>query len=513
MRTASSDEPRSADGARRSRAAAAGPWLLAAACLALAAAIPFDTFPWLRGPAPYPPEWQWAYRAEGPARPLASAALAAASLLGLLLISGTSWARARPRLASRALLGLATLAGVWLQLALLEREPQGALRALMARALSPSIGSYHTVAVSEEARDPIRFLRSHARLLPQLLPDRKHAATHPPGPVLWYRAALAACEGSRTLSDRLLALAGVPAGRPEAEQGRAIRAAALLGALGLGLCAVLALWPLALLAETLGHAPLSAARLALLWPLLPATGLFTPALDGALALPVATCAWLLARAGTASRARPLLEAALAGLCGGVALFLSYGAAAFLALGVTAVLAATEGVRLARVLSAATLAAGVAATLALGLPAALGHQPLLALRTALGLHRALFTAPRDPLVWLLFNPVDFGIFLGAPVAALAAWATAGSLRRLRGRSALDALDRFRLALAAGIGLLLLAGVTRGEVGRLWVPLMPFTLLAAGGDVPANDGWKHAWRAVGLGILIAASTLAIGAYWVV
>ncbi len=86
-----------------------------------------------------------------------------------------------------------------------EREPQGALRALMARAVSPSISSYHTVAVSEDARDPLAFLRAHARLLPQLTQGRKHAATHPPGPVLWYRGALALCERSPVLTEALLA--------------------------------------------------------------------------------------------------------------------------------------------------------------------------------------------------------------------------------------------------------------------------------------------------------------------
>ena len=36
--------------------------------------IPLDLIPLLRGPAPYPPEWQWAFRPEGPARPLLAAA-------------------------------------------------------------------------------------------------------------------------------------------------------------------------------------------------------------------------------------------------------------------------------------------------------------------------------------------------------------------------------------------------------------------------------------------------------
>ena len=58
--------------------------------------VPFDLIPWLRGPAPYPPEWQWAFRPEGPARPLLAAGACAAALLALLAVSGTAWARRHP---------------------------------------------------------------------------------------------------------------------------------------------------------------------------------------------------------------------------------------------------------------------------------------------------------------------------------------------------------------------------------------------------------------------------------
>ena len=192
--------------------------LLTALSLAALAAIRFDLLPWLRGPAPYPPEWQWAYRPIALAR-LAPALLVALALLACLAASASRWARERPRAAARWLLVAASLGGVAFQLALLEREPQGALRALMAHAVSPSISSYHTVAVSEDARDPLAFLRAHARLLPQLTQGRKHAATHPPGPVLWYRGALALCERSPALTEALLAVAGVERATRRARRG------------------------------------------------------------------------------------------------------------------------------------------------------------------------------------------------------------------------------------------------------------------------------------------------------
>lgn len=485
--------------------------LLTALSLAALVAIRFDLLPWLRGPAPYPPEWQWAYR------PIAATRLAPALLVALVLLAGivasaSRRARERPRAAARWLLVAASLGGVAFQLALLEREPQGALRALMAHAISPSISSYHTVAVSEDGRDPLAFLRAHARLLPQLTQGKKHAATHPPGPVLWYRGALASCERSPILTEMLLAMAGVERSDSQRTLGRALRAAALLGALGLGLLGVLTLWPLASLGEALGLAPLPAARIATLWALLPGPALVTPALDATVALAVTACSVLLARAARSSLLRRTLAlAGLAGICGGLGVFTSYGAVTFLALGALAVIAAAsrERPQLIRAISASTLAGAGTVLVAFGVPALLGHQPLAALRTALDVHRALFTAPRSYALWLVFNPLDFALFLGLPVAIAGLWALRHSLRCLVSHVPLGTRARFRLALAAGLLVLLLLGVTRGEVGRLWIPLMPLVLVAAFAEGPEEPS---AAEATGIAALVATLTLTIASCWV-
>ena len=486
--------------------------LLLALSLLAAVSIRFDLLPWLRGPAPYPPEWQWAYRPLALPR-LLPALLVALLLLGGLAASASRRARAKPRAAARWLLAVASLLGVAFQLALLEREPQGALRALMARAVSPSISSYHTVAVSEEARDPLAFLRAHARLLPQLTQGRKHAATHPPGPVLWYRGALALCDRSPMLSEALLAGAGVEPRDTQSPPARALRAAALLGALGLGLLGVLTLWPLASLAEALGLTPLAAARLATIFVLLPGPALMTPALDATVALLVTGCTALIARASLGdSWPRTLATAALAGISGGLGVFTSYGALTFLALGAGTVVAAASGVRarLRRACAAAALAGAGATLVAFGVPALLGHQPLAALRTALAVHRALYTAPRDFALWLVFNPLDFALFVGLPVALIGLLALRHTGRRLVACAPLSAADRSRLAFAAGILILLLLGVTRGEVGRLWIPLMPLVLVAAFAEASEEPS---AARAAGIGALVVALTLAIASCWVV
>ena len=263
------------------------------------------------------------------------------------------------------------------------------------------------------------------------------------------------------------------------------------------LCA-LACVPIASLLRSLGMERLDAARAAALWPLVPGAALMSPQFDQALALPVAGAVALLARAhardGTrADRASPCA----AGAAGFAASFVSYGAVAYVAIGAVAV-----GVALARPrewTQAVALAAG-AAVACLAVTIALGHEPLAAARTALAFHREAYTAPRSYALWLLWNPLDLALFLGAPLAAI-------GIARLAARPA-DAAARFRLAIASGIAALLLTGTVRGELGRIGVPLMALLLPAALGDraLAARD-------ATLLAALLAVLAILIRARWMV
>jgi hypothetical protein len=85
-------------------------------------------------------------------------------------------------------------------------------------------------------------------------------------------------------------------------------------------------------------------------------------------------------------------------------------------------------------------------------------------------------------WLLYNPLDFALFLGAP---LALFAVRGILV-LRENWTHQAMWRFMVAFLVTILVLNLTGVTRGEVARVWMFLMPLaTALAAYGIDEASD----------------------------
>jgi hypothetical protein len=455
-----------------------------------------DRVPWLRGPAPYPPEWQWPLRDAAPSGPLWPAFAAVAAILGLLVLSETAWARARPLRAQRVLLGLATVFGLALPLALVAIEGGGVFATIFGRVAYRTATSYYTVAISPEAADPIDFLRRHHELLPTFRKGAKHAATHPPGPVLVYRGLVGLCEH-------------VP------EHAAHTRAAGVLGGVLILVACVLTAWPIAGLARAVGSGPLASARLGILWTLVPGPVLVLPQFDQALALPVAFSALALAYALRAeTRARGAAWAVAAGIAGGIAVSLSYGAPAFLAIGGVAVLAAAvaSGASLARALGWCAVAALVTAS-SFAAPALVGHHPIASAREALRIHREFFTEPRDYAAWLVFDPLDLAVFIGLPVAVSLVFAAVRSARRVLARARLRPDEAFRLAALAGLLALLVSGQTRGEVGRIWIPLMPVLLVAALArpSLPDDEAAPSAASALLLAATIAPTTIAIALWW--
>lgn len=484
---------------RRALAAAA---LVTAAALA---AVVFDFPTLLRGPAPYPPEWQWELRAAPAPGPWTPAVACAAALVGLVAGAG----RARSAAAARGVLAAGTLAGFGLGIALVAVEPGGALQTYARRALSRTVTSYLTVAAGEDARDPTGFLRLHADALPRYRKEAKHAATHPPGPVLAYRALITVADAAPELARATLQVAQMreePA-RPDAP-GLSARAAAVWGPLLIVLCAALTAWPVAALARALGLDEVAATRVGLLWLLLPGPLLQAPQFDQALALPVALAALATATAARTTGGRALAFAALAGLCGGGALFFSYGMAVPLAISCAAALWALHGFGRrdepgVGPAASVALVAALTAVVVFASTTLLGHAPLRAALTALEIHREAYTAPRSYALWLLFNPVDLFVFLGPPLAVLFAVAIATNARAGEASPA----GRWTQATAAGLALLLLSGTLRGEAGRILIPLMPALLLAATARLEA---WSPG-RTTLLAALLATWTLTLRARW--
>jgi hypothetical protein len=147
------------------------------------------------------------------------------------------------------------------------------------------------------------------------------------------------------------------------------------------------------------------------------------------------------------------------------------------------------------------------------PALVGHHPIASLREALRIHREFFTEPRDYGAWLVFDPLDLAVFIGLPVAASLVAAAVRGARRLIAGARLQADEAFRLGALATLFLLLVSGQTRGEVGRIWIPIMPVLLVAALARParPEDDSAPNAASAVMLAAAVAPATIAIALWW--
>jgi hypothetical protein len=483
-------------------------WAAALGVLAIVL-VRFDVLPLLRGPAPYPPEWQWHYRPRALVRALPALPLGL-GLAALVVWSGTASARRRPRRAAVVLIGGALVLGASYPLALLDSEDGGWVAHLVRRTASPGYLSYLGVAASPEAADLRTFLRDYPQRLATL---PIHAATHPPGAVLVFRALIEGVERSPAFERRLEGWIASGCGHEADGCGPyvaaltpAARGAALLGALAFHLAAVLALLPIAWMAFQLTREPLGSARAAALWPLVPGTALFIPALDPALALPVMTALAGLRLAVTGERTWSRVAGAVgAAAAGAAAVYLSYGSALLLGLGAAVVVASLPPFVLAqrcrRVMGAVAVVAVAGALLFLA-PMVGGHDPLLSARTALAIHGQTYTAQRSYPLWLVFGPVDVAMFLGAPIVVGFAVQVLRAARARRTNVIENPPMRFALATVLAFTALFASGLVRGEVGRLLVPLLPLGLLAGTlrlDDEPGPDAHTAALLAVLLAIL--------------
>jgi hypothetical protein len=240
-----------------------------------------------------------------------------------------------------------------------------------------------------------------------------------------------------------------------------------------------------------------------LWGLCPAAFFFLPGFDAIETLLITVTSMLSCMAVTADNAPGAAAYGLgAGMLAGTALFCSFGAAPMLcAAGVTALVIASGRPLNGRRLVSAAGAAALGVVLILSVPLALGFDYIEAFKGIMSLHRDHYTPPGRGL-WFRFNLLDFSIFLGWP---LIAWLIALHFGNRKDRS-----GRLVLALTACVALIDIADLTRSEVGRLWMPLMPLILAGTGIAASRPAATRNSeWTLVA--VLLAISSLTIAVHW--
>jgi hypothetical protein len=169
---------------------------------------------------------------------------------------------------------------------------------------------------------------------------------------------------------------------------------------------------------------------------------------------------------------------------------------------------TRPAHVARIIGWAVLVA----VLVLLLPLIVGYNPLAAWLAGLPSHEEM-EGRRPYGVWLLFGPWDLLLFMGLPVGLLFLGRALRGLERFT-RHAMTTVDRLSVSTLLVLVLFLLSGLSRAELGRIAIPLMPFGLLA-GLSAPKHPG-PTAKPTVGgallIGILLAAISIVLRLRWV-
>ncbi len=466
--------------------------------LLLSAAIVFDVTPLLRGPAPYPPEWQWHHVWPPDVRPAwLLLPLGVAGLIGLWALLTRNLARLRVW----TLLALAGLAfAFWL--AVMSIGHHGLQ--IVARTLNPAYFSVFGAAVRIDNMP--EFLRTYVAQHAQLAYRQR---SHPPGNTLFFWSIIHVVRGLPFVT-RLAApviqprLAGLPGwinsyATPDIVAGIAV--SLIVPALN-----ALSILPLYRLARRLSGE--RAARLAaILYAFVPGMALFLPVVDGTYALIAITAVWLTA-GGLADRQR--WRIALGGLVGGLGTFMSYSMIPLaLMLALVTVFHYTGHYRRPglKQLALDLLALAAGGLVVWIIPWLLfGFNPIGAFLAAMHSHEN--SRNRSYWLWLFYNPYDVLLFAGVPVAF---HYLRGLLRLGKGmilRVRLGPADWLLAAFVLSMIAMDVSGGLRGETARTLLYVMPLLAWAAAHDI-AGENVSPAGYGVLLSGLLVLQTLAFQA----
>jgi hypothetical protein len=460
-------------------------------------ALTLDVSPLLRGPV----DWRWPlWTPQSPEQIWIPVAVIAALVAFIVWVD--RWLSARPNshLVWIALCGI-VMAAPALQVSLLAAKYHDPLQELFDQTITPyDAGFFSVVAGVDDLNSFLHHYPDVVRQMPDQIGFRPR--THPPGAmaVMWLGG---------WLLDRVPALA-----TPIVDQLRLYRCedpalteftnsqfTRAVVQMALPLLSGLTVLPLFALGRRLWGTRV-AFLAAAAYPLLPAVNAWPTFWDAL--YPLAMCLALLSVEVGLARRRPIVFL-VGGLAISLASWFSFGnllmAAIAVLYGVVRTLMSHEKTPSAWPTAMAGIAWLALGTVAVWLVYWIGWRVngWQVYQMALIAHREMY---RPYWTYLLYNLYDFWLFAGLPVAVCFLAQSATGVRAWLSRAGVDrnssaqrALILTWLAILVGLDLV---GITRGEVGRLWMFLMPVALLIGVGMVAA-------WRTPALFAWLFTGTL--------
>jgi hypothetical protein len=470
--------------------------------LLLTVGLAFDVSPWLRGDT----DWRWTYN---PPESLPIwLAVAGLALAGYIAASAILWRWAGQGSGgrrSRWVLAFAVVMGLVLQIVIITISDSDPLAQLLFRTTFPFNGGFYTVS-TYSSNSISAFLTHFPQTAPNYVP---HPQRHPPGLDVLFISLL-------DMFKQLPALAAQIAAPlhpyrcdflPFVDPTNAEYAAAAGGLLAPVMTA-LGIIPLYLAARDLFDEQ-AALGIALISPLAPAYSLWAGVWDQAFVMVTGLLLWLLILGLVKRRFWALW------LAGGLLSVMTFFTHAMLVLVAFASCCIALSMWQARESWRADRGRWIAGVVGfvLALPMVWVAYWLLFGVTFLDVYRAN-TQPHFQMlthytVRLFYNPYDFALFLGFPlgfVALVAVWQIA---RDSAAGKSLRPEHGVVMAFGLTFGALVISGIARAEVGRVWIFLMPLAILAAfaaqNGPAKATRLWLTLAGLLALQTLVMQTTL--------
>lgn len=406
----------------------------------------FDLLPPLRGPAPYPPEWQWPYKQDFSLSKLWLPLF----VVSLILIVALYWLKKPKLIKTSYVLGVLIILFTLFQLSLFFYS-RGGLKVLFFKTANPGMNGYFTASLS--IKNPNDFLNNYDQ---KVLSLPQHSRGHPPGMILFYHSL------NKTLANlpqlRFLVENYVPE-RPDIkalwqslawnEQLTAVFSGPLIILLSLT-----AISPIYGLAKLLFNE--RAARAAvLLYGFIPSVALFNPLPDALFAVFAIAAVYLFVKGFKTQQLRYFFAS---GLVMSLGLFFSLSLMPLL------LLIMILGWQYRRRFQTDFWAAFIwgLGLLPLLLQILFGYNSL---AVALSIISGL--ALRSYWLWLFFNLVDYWLFTGVAVS----WFLFLGKKK----------HPLFWALIITILVTNILGVSRAEVGRIWLVFTPFVAILAANNL--------------------------------
>lgn len=463
--------------------------------------IAFDIFPILRGPAPYPPEWQWSYLYI----PTWQKIWAPLLIVFLAVILTLKIERIRTFSPQKTIifLILIVILGIIFNASITFFSRSG-LFSNIQRVIDPDNNGYFSTALTVKRTNV--FLSSYDK---KVLGFYQHAQGHPPGAILMH---LGINNLASFLPKDIQNEVPIPKTPKIAALWNRLLSYEKTGAiLSIGVILLLANLN-AVVMYFIGkylYSQKVGFRAAILTLFIPAVSFFYPLPDVYFPL-FASLAFLFLILGL--KEDSAFKLLLSGLTFSVGLFFSFSLLPFLIFYIFYFLlySLKKSLSYKKALFLASIFLGAISLFYFLLYLLAGYNLFSVFTTVM----SGLPENRKYLTWLFYNPYDFFIFTGIPLSGFFIYSLILIFKKISAKNTYQLIGKNMEILSFLIMLVLLvvSGNVRGEVGRIWLPFMPFIALFTAFYITRLFGKKSRKEFLLILILAAFQTVLLQEFWV-